>query len=138
MSVQNESRDRSYLLGRLLAYYYKAENLAQYISGNGFRTTNAERLMRQYMSRPAMVLQILENRLAPYRPRLQRLHTGRILLSGMDRLIASIPTESLCDQPLSESFLLGYHAQLDEFRETSRRRKAEASERAVSSQAGGI
>lgn len=138
MSVQNESRDRSYLLGRLLAYYYKAENLAQYISGNGFRTTNAERLMRQYLSRPATVLQILENRLAPYRPRLQRLHSGRILLSGMDRLIASIPAESLCDQPLSESFLLGYHAQLDEFRETNRRRKAEASERAVSSQAGGI
>lgn len=134
MSLHSESQDRGYLLGRLLAYYYKAENLAQYISGNGFRTTNAERLMRQYQVRPATVLRMLEQRLLPYRKRLMAVNSGRVLLARMDQLMASLTPDILSDQPLTESFILGYHAQLEEFRETSRRRKAEHTEAAAANQ----
>ena len=34
---------------------------------------------------------------------------------NMDEFIASIPIHLLNDAPLSESFILGYHAQLNEF-----------------------
>lgn len=125
ISLNKDSTDRSYQLGRLLAYYYRAENMAQYVSGNGFRTTNAERLMNQYQDRPASVLRILNNRLIPYRNRLQKVTSGRFFLHEMDSFISSIPLDMVTDASLEEGFVLGYHHQLNEFRKIFTKKKEE-------------
>lgn len=116
IALDNENQDRSYLFGRLVAYYYRVENYAQHLSGNGFRTTNAERMMSSFYERPASVLKILSSRLIPYRTRLYKYVSGRSLLTEMDAFISTIPTDFICDESLTESFILGYHAQLNEFK----------------------
>ena len=120
MALNRESTDRSYLLGRLLAYYYQAEKLSQYISKNGYHITNAESLMHQYYNRPAYVLKLLEQGMAPYRSKLQRVRFGRAHLSEMTSFLSDLSPEIICDKPLTESFILGYYAQFNDFKVTNR------------------
>lgn len=113
--LNQETKDRSYLLGRLLAYYYRIDYMSQRLGGNGYRTTNAERMMAQYQNRPGSVIKILNTRIISCKTRLSKVSYGRSFLMNMDEFIASIPIHLLNDAPLTESFILGYHAQLNEF-----------------------
>ena len=69
MGLDLENHERSYLFGRVLAYYHYIElNL---LENNGSkRPTNAMRLKPYYSHRPATTVGLLDAKLAPYLRRL--------------------------------------------------------------------
>ena len=72
--LEENNKDRSYLYGRLLAIYEKLEADTLYSGTNevGNRSTNAERLWTAYTKTPARTLMILEEKIRPYKERLQK------------------------------------------------------------------
>lgn len=107
--------DRSYVFGRILAYAYRIENYSYFLAGHKFRETNASKYLTQYTNTPAKVLLVLQRRLVPYKSKIGNTIYGRQLTEEMDRLVASLSKEDMTNKPLTENFLLGYHAQLSEF-----------------------
>lgn len=110
MKLNCENRDRSYLFGRLLAIYEKAER-ATYERGES-REPNAIRLQSAYVHHPMQTWKILEDLLNPY---FQKLPSGlsgyyKKLIGDVTALFQEESIEEL-NQGLKETYLLGYYLQ---------------------------
>ncbi len=122
--LEQNNQNRSYLYGRLLAVYEKLELDAQGSSSgknDDKRTTNAERLWTTYTKMPARTLQILENKLRPYKERLKKNNYGaminydKITTEIMNQLREKASFEQEMNKALNEDFVFGYYAQKQEF-----------------------
>jgi len=114
MTLETDRKTRDYLYGRLLALAEKLENKALSSAPEG-RATNATRLMQRFAERPFSTWRTIEMALVPYKVRLGS--NANWLLRIMDEVIATFnPNDFISDKPLSGEFLLGYHAQLENFR----------------------
>ena len=122
--LESDKPDRSYLYGRLRAVYEKLEQDAVGINSSGKvekRTTNAERLWTTYTKMPARTLQILEEKIRPYKDRLKKNNYGTAVF--YDNLTTNIVNqlselqnfEKEKNNPLNEEFIFGYYAQKQEF-----------------------
>ena len=130
MSLDVNSTDRGYLLGRLLAHELHLEQYATWYqkarsnkSIVDLRETNAERLFIQFQRRPATVLAMLSERLIPYEIKCAKTRTGQAIVANRDALVAQIPPEYLTDTKLPDSFYLGFRAQLDTFRNEKKEKR---------------
>lgn len=112
VTVDNNCKDRGYLFGRALAYAQRIEELAQWISGNDARVTNAERLKFAFSEHPVSTWRLLMRQLQPYIARFKARGKGSIKEVDMNEIISRIPVDEFNDKPLSNLFLLGYSCQL--------------------------
>lgn len=123
--LDNENNDRSYLYGRLLAIYEKLEadvlNTNSKKGDGGNRSTNAERLWTVYTKTPARALMILEDKIRPYKERLQKSNPGsyifyeRLISLIVDKLTETFNFEEDKNKPLNENFIFGYYVQRQDF-----------------------
>lgn len=121
--LDENNKDRSYLYGRLLAVYEKLEADALYTASkeSGDRSTNAERLWTVYTKTPARTLMILEDKVRPYKERLQKSKPNTYIY--YERLIGKIINDisenenfnNEKNNPLIEDFVFGYYAQKQDF-----------------------
>lgn len=112
VGLDYENRSRSYLLGRVLAYYHYIEQRALTMS-NEKRPTNALRLKYQFSRRPAQTLLILDQKIQPYLTK----SDGRLnyLVDELNQLMSQLDgnqCENLSNQPLDPTYLLGFSSQL--------------------------
>ena len=110
MKLDLENRDRSYLFGRLLAVLEKVERAA-YDRGES-REPNAIRLQSAYVNHPLKTWMILEDVLRPY---YQKLKPGsreyyKNLIGEITGLFED-DDQSVLNQGLKETYLLGYYLQ---------------------------
>ena len=109
MTLNYESRDRSYLFGRLLAVMEKAER-STYKEED--REPNAIRLQSAFVNHPLSTWKILETQLNPY---FQRMKPGsrifyKNLISEIAEKLAEQEPEQM-NRGLSEMYLIGYYLQ---------------------------
>lgn len=124
MGLDEQSKSRDYLYGRLLAIAERIESYALYKAGEK-RITTAERMMQRFADRPFSTWRNLELSLQPYMHRLQTsaggfLKVHKDLLDSVHGLFD--PEDFGSDKSLSGEFLLGFHSQrleLNKKRETS-------------------
>ncbi|MDD3213157.1 MAG: type I-C CRISPR-associated protein Cas8c/Csd1, partial [Eubacteriales bacterium] len=109
MALQPEVTDRSYLFGRAWAYAEAIERFALKQAGEN-RNTNAERLMTAFPKHPKASWGILMDRLRPYQNKLQSKlgPMANALNNGMDEVICRLEMEGFTNDPLDETYLLGY------------------------------
>lgn len=110
MKLDLENRDRSYLFGRLLAVLEKVER-ATYDKGES-REPNAIRLQSAYVNHPLKTWMILEEVLRPYYQKLKpywRDHYKNII--GEITGLLEEENQSVLNQGLKETYLLGYYLQ---------------------------
>lgn len=110
MKLDLENRDRSYLFGRVLAVLEKVERAA-YDRGES-REPNAIRLQSAYVNHPLKTWMILEDVLRPY---YQKLKPGsreyyKNLIGEITGLFED-DDQSVLNQGLKETYLLGYYLQ---------------------------
>ncbi|MEF9961556.1 MAG: type I-C CRISPR-associated protein Cas8c/Csd1 [Erysipelotrichaceae bacterium] len=137
MNLDLEQKDTSYLWGRLLAYAHELESTANYLSDKenaAGRETNAERYRKQFQLYPVETWFKIYDNLKPYRNKFRRAKSGGILFNldtGMNEIsaILEINDPSLISGALKKSFILGYCAQLDEFRKIKLEKKQNKVER---------
>lgn len=117
--LDENNKDRSYLYGRLLAIYEKLESdtLPKSSDESGNRSTNAERLWTVYTKTPARTLMILEDKVRPYKERLQKnkprsyIYYERLIGKIIDDLSETENFDHEKNSPLTEDFVFGYYAQ---------------------------
>jgi CRISPR-associated protein Csd1 len=117
--LEENNKDRSYLYGRLLAIYEKLEADTLYSGTNevGNRSTNAERLWTAYTKTPARTLMILEEKIRPYKERLQKgkpssyIYYERLIGKIINDLSGNENFDNEKNNPLNEDFVFGYYAQ---------------------------
>lgn len=111
MALEPEKRDRSYQFGRLLAVLEKAER--DTYDSNEAREPNAMRMQAAFVRRPYHVAcQILVQVKKAYYPRLkpfERVLYDRLVGQIMEQI--SLYQEQGLDQPLKDTYLLGYYLQ---------------------------
>lgn len=124
MKLDLENRDRSYLFGRLLAVFEKVERIT-YDAGEN-REPNAIRLQSAYVNHPLKTWMLLEEALKPY---FQKLTPGS--REYYKRLISEITEkfseeeQSVLNQGLKETYLLGYYLQRSELNKKKDENKEE-------------
>ena len=112
LDMTNTSKD--YLYGRLLAIADNIESFALYKTGEK-RLTNALRLMHRFSDRPYTTWRSIELALQPY---IQRLG-GHYQAENLDEVMGKFIPDSFCsDVALSGEFLLGFHCQRMELRQS--------------------
>lgn len=118
MALEEKRTTRDYLYGRLLAIAEKIEAVALGIGGEN-RPTTAARLMQRFADRPFSTWRNIELGLQPYMQRLQASRTG-FLVNRKKELDfvqnAFEPDDYTSDKSLSGEFLLGYHCQIQYWR----------------------
>ena len=108
MALNETCKDRSYLFGRLLAYFEKVERDTYDVKDDKKRTPNAIRMWNQYMQHPATILNRLRAKTEPYFEK----NNSRIFYENeIGRLLALFGEGDFTDEKLSELFLLGYYCQ---------------------------
>lgn len=112
MGLEN-TNDRSYLFGRLLACAEQLETYALFEMNEKNRETNAERYQSHFIRQPAKTWGIIVERLKPYKKRLG-IRANRIQME-IDEITDKIGIEKFTNQPLSEIYLLGYSSQRQQF-----------------------
>ena len=109
--------DRSYLFGRILACAEQIERRVQSQTGET-RPTNAERLRRVFVQRPAKTTALLQQKLTPYLNRMRANGVSRDKrYSTLQELVGRLGAEKYTNKPLNELYLLGYACQMMDFRE---------------------
>ncbi|MGI6152110.1 MAG: type I-C CRISPR-associated protein Cas8c/Csd1 [Christensenellales bacterium] len=123
----NEKQDeRSYLFGRMWAYYHYMEQLVLWRMKDK-RDTNALRLRSRFRTHPASTAGILDDKLLPY------LRRGNLVNSDLMAELGAIAIRlkgqgeggtrgDFTDEPLNECFVLGYMSQLDELNKRYRKK----------------
>ena len=113
MALELDNMERSYLFGRVLAYYQYIEATALN-AANEKRPTNAMRLESAYSRRPAKTMLVIHDRVGVY---IRKYFTG----NGKERIVAEldavkdmIGSANMTDEPLKPTYLLGYSSQLVE------------------------
>lgn len=122
MKLDVTNTDRSYLFGRLLAIYEKAERIT-YDRGES-REPNAIRLQSAFVNHPMQTWKLLEDLLKPY---FQKLKPGsREYYKNMIGEIAELfdsEDERKLNMELSEKYLLGYYLQRAELKKKEKEEK---------------
>lgn len=107
--------DRSYLFGRLLAVFEKAERVT--FKTGETREPNAIQLQSAYVNHPMSTWMILNDKLNPYFQRIESLNLRKkykgIIEEITEKLRALYPAEQL-NRPLEELYLIGYYLQCAE------------------------
>ena len=125
----DEQNDRSFLFGRLLACAHQLEVYACYKLEldklDSRRETNAQKYYQRFRMHPKKTWGKIMDALQPY---IARLHTRDLDYYSpvIDKINKKFVLEEFqSDDPLDETFLLGYSCQMEEFREQKRQRQAE-------------
>ena len=110
--------DRSYLFGRLLAVYRKAEN--DVISKDKPRPTRAERMQSAFAKNPTLILQKLDEQYNKvWKKQLTKKygHAKRydLCIENIMAMLANNYTQAELRQPLEPSYLFGLYAQYESF-----------------------
>ncbi len=113
MALDENSRDRSYLFGRLLSTAQKLEEEALRLD-NVSRDTTSERLMSQFVKVPAKTFAVIEDRLSPYKSKLKS-SKRTYLISYLQKIYDLFETNDFNNMPLNEMYLLGYNQQMNDF-----------------------
>jgi len=122
MNLDENSKARDYLYGRLLAIADHIEEMALRINSEN-RPTNAARLMQRFADRPFSTWRTIELSLQPYMHRLQGTRGGFLTnrKKELDAVASSFQNEDfILDKPLTGEFLLGYHCQRMLYRNNSK------------------
>ncbi len=105
--LNTESRDRSYLFGRLLAVADVLERGA--LGKDETRSTNAIRYMNSYAQNPGRTWKTIQASLQPYQA---KLGTKATYLSRMiDEIADQFEEGDFNNLPLTEQYLLGFYSQ---------------------------
>lgn len=114
---KSKKDDPSYLFGRLLAYAQHVENYAQFLSSNGTRQTNAERMMATFAAKPAVTWEHLYIKLTPYIDTVRKKYSGLTARwqDEINEIMDMIGYNGMTDTRLKPTYLVGYAAQLLEF-----------------------
>ena len=121
MNLDESSKSRDYLYGRLLAIAERIEEMALRIGGEN-RSTNAARLMQRFADRPFSTWRTIELSLQPYMHRLQGSRGGFLTnrKKELDTVASAFENgQFTVDKPLTGEFLLGYHCQRMYYRNTT-------------------
>jgi CRISPR-associated protein Csd1 len=116
MSLNTETKDRSYLFGRLLAWMEQAER-STYGPEDKTRLTNAQRLQPYYVQHPGKTAMNLWDKLQPYMNRLRQTKPNLYIryFNGIQEIFNSLNEEAMLDpSSLNELYLLGYFSQTQE------------------------
>lgn len=127
MNLEDHSGDRSYLFGRILAYYDNLESWALREMG-ARRMTNAMRLKSRFRQAPAKTAEILDRQLEPYLKKLGGHSVGRLgelraLYKKLDQI------GGFHNAPLDEQYLLGYYCQLENLYQSKKESEQEKEEK---------
>lgn len=120
VNLDKKQDERSYLFGRMWAYYHYIEQLVLWRMKDK-RDTNAVRLRSRFLTRPASTAGVLDDKLLPY------LRRGNMVNGDLMRELGEIALflkeggeggirGDFTDEPLNECFVLGYMSQLDELK----------------------
>jgi len=118
MALEEERITRDYLYGRLLAIAERIEEVALGVGGEK-RPTTASRLMQRFADRPFSTWRNIELGLQPYMQRLQVSRAGFLANSKKELDVvqdAFLSDDFISDKPLTGEFLLGYHCQKQDWR----------------------
>lgn len=112
MALNEETCDRNYLYGRLLAVADKVEQYSQYLKGEDVRATNAKRYMNAFSHNPFKIWKVIEEKMEPY---LQGLNSGS--RGYYEKLLNEIHNkfnekDYTSTKNLNGLYLLGYHSQM--------------------------
>lgn len=111
MALELENYDRSYLFGRVLAYYHYIEYCVLAAKGES-RPTNALRLKNAYSRKPAKTMSILAEKVQPYINKVYGKQSKTI--QDLERILSGIRTVDMTNEALTPIYLLGYSAQVTE------------------------
>ncbi|MNN56565.1 CRISPR-associated protein [compost metagenome] len=107
MPLNTESKDRSYLFGRLLAVADVLERGA--LGKDETRSTNAIRYMNSFAQNPGRTWKTIQASLQPYQA---KLGTKATYLSKMiDEIADQFKDGEFNNVPLTEQYLLGFYSQ---------------------------
>ncbi len=120
MDLDIMQTDRNYLFGRLLAYARTIEEFSIKSSGNGYRQTNAERMIPRFRQHPAETWEKLYEKLLPYMAKFRTTSPnslGNRLEADMNAILDQfkIQPDGFSDEALTPIYLLGYQSQLTQF-----------------------
>ncbi|GAA0302927.1 CRISPR-associated protein Csd1 [Gracilibacillus halotolerans] len=107
VALDYESKDRSYLFGRLLAIADVLERRA--LPREETRATNAIRYMNSFAKNPSRTWKTLQDSLQPYQAKLGTKVTALTRL--IDEVADQFEMEDFNNKPLSEKYLLGFYSQ---------------------------
>lgn len=112
MALNEETCDRNYLYGRLLAVADKVEQYSQYLKGENIRATNAKRYMNAFSHNPFKIWKVIEERTEPYLQNLNSKSSGyyKKLLDEIHNKFEEKNYTS--NKSLNGLYLLGYHSQM--------------------------
>nr|WP_122013345.1 type I-C CRISPR-associated protein Cas8c/Csd1 [Maliibacterium massiliense] len=135
MALDLDNRDRSYLFGRVWAYFNYLELIA--LRKAERNTTNAMKLEERFTQRPADTAMTLRAKLGPYLQRMD-MNNGNLMQQLFDVLSILDSEGGFTNDPVGYPFLLGMASQMDQFSKDSAERKAlaekEAQEKAEAAQ----
>ena len=112
-----DNNDRDFLYGRLLAIFEKMEAAT---FDDEKRTTNAQRLWSAYVNNPGKTMNILFDKLQPYKRKLENSKRGLYVTFEkktqeiMENLMKTDNFENNKNKKLKENFIFGYYYQLNE------------------------
>jgi CRISPR-associated protein Csd1 len=139
MNLEQNRTTRDYLYGRLLAIADSIESYSLSLTDEGKkRDTTAARFMQRFAARPYSTWINIELALGPYATRLKAgsdkssafLAKRRRLLDEVIAMMDKIG-ERTSDKPLSGEFLLGFHAQRQQFQAGGKTHASDVSDQAV-------
>ena len=118
MTLDLDNTEISYLMGRLLAVYEKAELDTYTEEELKSRIPNAVRYQNKYVQRPAATLIVLKNKIVPYLNKLKRRKNS--LYIKYQKIFQEIfekvdGRETKLTGKLSDSYILGYYHQKESF-----------------------
>ena len=109
-----DNKDRDFLYGRLLAVFEKVEEAT---FGDEKRTTNAQKLWSSFVNNPGKTMNILVDKLQPYKRKLESSKRGlfimleKIIQEITINLMATEDFENNKNKKLNENFIFGYYYQ---------------------------
>lgn len=116
MEVNELSRSRDYLYGRLLAVADRIEYRTYDREKDGKRVTNAKRYMNAFSQHPYQTWKVLEESLQPYIQKLD-VPERNVYLKLLDEICHLFaPEDFINNDRLEGLYLLGYHSQSYAFR----------------------
>ncbi|MFB4212493.1 type I-C CRISPR-associated protein Cas8c/Csd1 [Shouchella sp. JSM 1781072] len=107
VALNEETTDRSYLFGRLLAVADVLERSA--LGRDEKRATNAIRYMNSFSKNPSRTWKTLQDSLQPYQAKLGTKVTRYSKL--IDEIGDAIDLQDFTNKPLDEKYLLGFYSQ---------------------------
>lgn len=114
VSLDHENKGRSYLFGRVLAYYQYIEQQALRLNDEK-RPTNAMRLKYQYSLKPVKTLAVLDQKIQPYIMK----SDGKLnrYVAELNKVLSELDGDNCANlkkDALDETYLLGFSSQLNE------------------------